>query len=75
MIPIKVRSEAATMSKKPLTINSVAKQSGVGVETIRYYQRIGLLEKTRQTFIRLSHLFRRYYFEIAIHPAGQRTWF
>lgn len=33
------------MSKKPLTINSAAKKSGVGVETIRYYQRIGLIEK------------------------------
>jgi len=32
------------MSKKSLTINSVAKQSGVGIETIRYYQRIGLIE-------------------------------
>lgn len=32
------------MSKKPLTINLVAKKSGVGTETIRYYQRIGLLE-------------------------------
>lgn len=31
--------------KKPLTINAVAKKSGVGIETIRYYQRIGLIEK------------------------------
>jgi Hg(II)-responsive transcriptional regulator len=30
--------------KKPLTINLVAKKSGVGIETIRYYQRIGLIE-------------------------------
>ncbi len=33
------------MSKKPLTINWAAKKSGVGIETIRYYQRIGLIEK------------------------------
>ncbi|MGH8476617.1 MAG: MerR family transcriptional regulator [Methylococcales bacterium] len=33
------------MSKKILTINSVAKKSGLGIETIRYYQRIGLVEK------------------------------
>jgi MerR family mercuric resistance operon transcriptional regulator len=33
------------MSKKPLTINSVAKKSSVSIETIRYYQRIGLIEK------------------------------
>lgn len=32
------------MSKKPFTINSIAKKSGVGIETIRYYQRIGLIE-------------------------------
>ncbi|MBY4677640.1 MerR family transcriptional regulator [Marinobacterium arenosum] len=28
---------------RKLTISAVAKQAGVGVETIRYYQRIGLL--------------------------------
>jgi MerR family mercuric resistance operon transcriptional regulator len=33
------------MSKKPLTINVVANKSGVGIETIRYYQRIGLIAK------------------------------
>lgn len=37
--------EITAMSKKPLTINVVAKKSGVGVETIRYYQRIGLIDK------------------------------
>lgn len=37
--------EIAAMSKKPLTINVVAKKSGVGIETIRYYQRIGLIEQ------------------------------
>lgn len=37
-------SKIEAMSKKPLTINSVAKKSGVGIETIRYYQRIGLIE-------------------------------
>jgi MerR family mercuric resistance operon transcriptional regulator len=38
-------SKTEAMSKKPLTINSVAKKSGIGIETIRYYQRIGLIEK------------------------------
>jgi MerR family mercuric resistance operon transcriptional regulator len=37
--------EIAVMSQKPLTINLVAKKSGVAIETIRYYQRIGLIEK------------------------------
>lgn len=31
------------MSAKTLTIGAIAKQAGVGVETIRYYQREGLL--------------------------------
>ncbi|MBD3609545.1 MAG: MerR family transcriptional regulator [Gammaproteobacteria bacterium] len=30
---------------QPLTISRVARRVGVGVETIRYYQRIGLLEE------------------------------
>ncbi|TSA38015.1 MAG: MerR family transcriptional regulator [Methylococcaceae bacterium] len=33
------------MSKKNATINTVAKKVGIGIETIRYYQRIGLIEK------------------------------
>jgi MerR family mercuric resistance operon transcriptional regulator len=33
------------MSEKPLTINVTAKKAGIGVETIRYYQRIGLINK------------------------------
>ncbi|SJM94961.1 MerR family transcriptional regulator [Crenothrix polyspora] len=33
------------MTKKPSTINIIAKKSGIGIETIRYYQRIGLIEK------------------------------
>jgi MerR family mercuric resistance operon transcriptional regulator len=33
------------MHKKVLTINVVSKKAGVGIETIRYYQRIGLVEK------------------------------
>ncbi|MEE9345021.1 MAG: MerR family transcriptional regulator [Methylococcales bacterium] len=32
------------MSEKLLTISVVAKIAGIGVETIRYYQRIGLVE-------------------------------
>lgn len=33
------------MSKKSTTINMVAQKVGIGIETIRYYQRIGLIEK------------------------------
>jgi Hg(II)-responsive transcriptional regulator len=33
------------MPNKPATINFVAKEVGIGLETIRYYQRIGLIEK------------------------------
>ena len=33
------------MSEKPLTINVTAKKAGIGVETIRYYQRIGLINE------------------------------
>jgi MerR family transcriptional regulator, mercuric resistance operon regulatory protein len=33
------------MSHKPLTIGTVARQAGVNVETIRYYQRRGLLRE------------------------------
>ena len=33
------------MSDKPLTISHVAKTAGIGVETIRYYQRIGLIDE------------------------------
>ena len=31
------------MTQKPLTIGFLAKSSGVNVETIRYYQRVGLI--------------------------------
>ena len=33
------------MSDRKLTISFVAKRAGVGVETVRYYQRIGLIEE------------------------------
>jgi len=33
------------MSEKPLTINLTAKKAGIGIETMRYYQRIGLINK------------------------------
>ncbi|WP_394752896.1 MerR family transcriptional regulator [Crenothrix sp.] len=33
------------MPNKPATINIIAKKAGIGLETIRYYQRIGLIEK------------------------------
>lgn len=32
-------------SKKPDTIQIVARKVGIGIETIRYYQRIGLIEQ------------------------------
>ncbi len=31
--------------RKPLTIGLLAKKAGVNVETVRYYQRIGILEE------------------------------
>jgi MerR family mercuric resistance operon transcriptional regulator len=31
-------------AKQAMTISRLAKQAGVGVETIRYYQRLGLIE-------------------------------
>src|SRR5919106_4320322 len=34
-----------SMRHKPLTIGTVARQAGVNVETIRYYQRRGLLRE------------------------------
>ena len=33
------------MQKKILTISVAAKKAGIGVETIRYYQRIGLVDE------------------------------
>ena len=33
------------MSDKPLTISVAARLAGVGIETIRYYQRIGLIDE------------------------------
>ena len=33
------------MQKKILTISVAAKKAGVGIETIRYYQRIGLVDE------------------------------
>lgn len=33
------------MKVRPLTIGEVARQGGVGVETVRYYQRLGLIEE------------------------------
>lgn len=33
------------MTSRPLTISRIASMAGTGVETIRYYQRIGLIEE------------------------------
>ncbi len=39
------RAPRKTAPHERLTIGRVAKLSGVGVETLRYYQRIGILEE------------------------------
>lgn len=44
------------MSSAPLTIGSLAKAAGVNVETIRYYQRIGLIDEPTKP----QHGFRTY---------------
>lgn len=36
-------------STKPLTIGQVARRSGVGIETVRFYEREGLLAKPART--------------------------
>lgn len=36
------------MTEKILTISTVAKEVGIGIETIRYYQRIGLIEEPKK---------------------------
>lgn len=33
------------MTKKPLTIGNLAKQANINVETIRYYQKLGLIHE------------------------------
>ena len=40
-----VRSQDGRCMYEPLTIGNLAKRSGVNVETIRYYQRRGLLQE------------------------------
>lgn len=34
--------------KKTLTIKTVAQRVGIGIETVRYYQRIGLIEQPQK---------------------------
>lgn len=38
-------SDSETERKKPMTIETLAKAAGVGVETVRFYHRKGLLER------------------------------
>lgn len=47
----KTAAKTATQTTRsaPLTIGALAKAAGVGVETIRYYQRRGLLREPQQT--------------------------
>ncbi len=33
------------MNQRPFTISRAAREAGVGIETIRYYQRLGLIEE------------------------------
>lgn len=37
---------ALTMGERPLSIGGLARECGVGVQTVRYYERIGLLAQT-----------------------------
>ena len=37
------------MTRNKPTIGAIARQAGINVETIRYYQRIGLVKKPRKT--------------------------
>ena len=37
------------MTRSRLTIGAIARQAGINVETIRYYQRIGLVKEPRKT--------------------------
>ncbi|CAN0580309.1 Hg(II)-responsive transcriptional regulator [uncultured Marinobacter sp.] len=45
------------MSKKPrsMTIGALAKAAGIGVETIRYYQRRGLVEEPEKPYGSIRH--------------------
>lgn len=45
---IVIKNRTATekpMNHRPLTISRAARVAGVGIETIRYYQRLGLIEE------------------------------
>jgi MerR family mercuric resistance operon transcriptional regulator len=39
---------AQTSSRRPLTIGQLARLAGVGVETVRYYERRGLIARPRE---------------------------
>jgi DNA-binding transcriptional MerR regulator len=49
-----------------LTIGQLAKETGVSVDTIRYYEKIGLLEKAKEVreiiAITLHRCFQSFYF-------------
>ena len=45
---------------KPLTIGTVARQAGVGVETVRFYEREGLIDDPRKSPHRRSAGYREY---------------
>jgi MerR family mercuric resistance operon transcriptional regulator len=53
-----------------MTISKLAKSAGVKLETVRYYQRIGLLRTPR----RPDHGFRSYGDEDALHLRFVRHW-
>ena len=44
-----MKADGGSLAMKPLTIGQVAHQSGVGIETVRFYEREGLLTKPART--------------------------
>ena len=45
----KSRNTTTATSAQPRTISRAAREAGIGVETIRYYERMGLIAKPRST--------------------------
>ncbi|MEO8132758.1 MAG: Hg(II)-responsive transcriptional regulator [Betaproteobacteria bacterium] len=48
-------TESSAVSIKSLTIGRVAERAGVHVETIRYYQRVGLVHEPERPLGRIRH--------------------
>ena len=45
----KLRHEIRSSASKPLKIGEVAKASGIGIETLRFYEKSGLLDRPSRT--------------------------